>query len=81
MDLETKKLNIIKYILMLNDEQLIGLIENISKSGANQEEIVSGISWTDYDKRMLAKSLQEADNDKGIPNSEVMAEFRKMYSK
>ena len=83
IDIRTEKLNLIKQLLKVKDEQLLMALKNMLEFGLlRQAETEQNDFWeelTDAQKQQIELSIKELDEGKGIPHEEVMAELRKKY--
>jgi len=72
MNLETRKLNIIRWISRLEDESIIEGIEKLRSSDGDWWEIID-----ENEKATIEKGILEADNGEFKTTEEVMLKYRK----
>lgn len=75
MKIEDKKLEIIEWLIRLQDEQVIDQIDLLRKS--EQEKWVS---LSDKEKESIKEGLKELDEGKGIPHEKVTKDLKKKYN-
>ncbi|MEZ5197977.1 MAG: hypothetical protein R2764_16795 [Bacteroidales bacterium] len=76
MDLQTKKLELVRLIINTKKPSILKKIEDIFKKEA-------GTNWYDelskHEKQSIEKGLSEADKGELIPHEEVMQEIKAKY--
>ena len=72
MNLETRKLNIIRWISRLEDESIIEGIEKLRSSDGDWWEIIDENEKTD-----IKKGILQADNGEIKTSEEVLSKYRK----
>ena len=84
MDIRTEKLNLIRRLIQVNDEDLINAIKSLLEYGLKQGEKDSTVDFWDElsedQKNKIEASIKEINEGNSIPHHEVMAEFKKRYS-
>ena len=85
LDIRAEKLNLIKQLLQINDEELLQAVKSLLEFGLkNQQGTAETDFWeelTEAQKQRVEESIQSLSEGKGIPHEEVMAQFRNKYSK
>ena len=72
MNLETRKLNIIRWISHLEDESIIYRIEKLRSYGGDWWEMID-----ENEKANIKKGIIQADNGEVKTSEEVMSKYRK----
>jgi len=82
-DIKTGKLSIIQQVLRVEDERLLEAIQHLLDYGMQREGTETERDFweelTEYQKEQIALSRRQHRAGEGIPNEEVMLEFRKKY--
>lgn len=82
-DIKTDKLSIIQQVLRVEDEHLLEAIQHLLDYGMQKEGTETDSDFweelTGYQKEQIALSRRQHRAGEGIPNEEVMLEFRKKY--
>ena len=77
MDIQAEKLNLIKWIVDVNDSLILEHL--IALKNDYQEIVDEGNLLSEYQKQQILKSLEEADAGLGMPAKEVIRQARKKY--
>ena len=72
MNLETRKLNIIRWVSHLEDESIIERIEKLRSYGGDWWEMID-----ENEKANIKKGIIQADNGEVKTSEEVMSKYRK----
>ena len=71
--------------MQVTDNQVLSLVEDILKLGANRKKNIEKLdTWdelTEEQKASIQRGIAQFERGEGIPHEEVMAEFRKKYSR
>lgn len=82
MDIAQEKIDIIRQVSLLNDENLISAIKNLISYGVKkQQEVDIDIDFwktlTEKQKERVNQSIQSIEAGNKTPHAEVMSTFRK----
>ena len=72
MNLETRKLNIIRWVSHLEDESIIERIEKLRSYGGDWWEMID-----ENEKANIEKGILQADNGEVKTSEEVLSKYRK----
>ena len=84
MNIAQEKIDIIRQVSLLNDENLISAIKNLISYGVKkqQETDVEVDFWntlTEQQKERVNQSIESIDAGSKTPHAEVMSAFRKQH--
>lgn len=74
MDIKAEKLNLIQWLLQLNDENVIAKIKELQNEDADWWDSLSA-----YEARAIQEGIEELDRGEGIIHEQVVAEARRKY--
>jgi len=77
MDIQAEKLNLIKWMVDVNDPLIIERL--IALKNDYRELVEEGDLLSEYQKQQILKGLEEADTGLGIPANDVIQQARKKY--
>ncbi len=73
MNIETRKLNVIKKITLLKDDNILSEIENILKSSDWWDELPAEV------KKSIDKGIEQAKKGETMSHEDVIKEAREKY--
>ena len=79
MDIQAEKLNLIKWIIELDDPEVIKKLFVLQHQILQQDSTGDWDLLSEYQKQHILKALEEADTDLGIPAKEVIQRSREKY--
>lgn len=74
MNIQSEKLDLIRWLIELNDENVIAKIRNIRNEDADWWDNLSA-----DEAHAIREGLEELDRNEGIPHDQVVAEARRKY--
>lgn len=75
MKIEDKKLEIIEWLIQVQDKSVLNQIDFLRKS-----EEIKWSSLSDKEREAIEQGIQELNDGKGIPHENVMNDLRKKYN-
>lgn len=75
MKIEDKKLEIIEWLIHVQDKSVLNQIDFLRKS-----EEIKWSSLSDKEREAIEQGIQELEDGKGIPHENVIKDLRKKYN-
>ena len=80
MNIAQEKVDIIRQVSLLNDENLISAIKNLISYGVKKQQEIDVDFWdtlSEKQKERVNQSIQSVEDGNKTPHAEVMSAFKK----